>query len=95
MDRINTQVISRFESAKVGCTGYVLLNDCKQKIMSLSLLVGTTVIVNLSLKIAFSSPEHELLKVSYWNQSISAIWFSFTNGPVLIKLHRNVFWMPI
>ena len=43
-DRIDTQVIYRFALAQVECTSYFLLNDCKQNIASLSLLVGTTVV---------------------------------------------------
>ena len=42
-DRINTQVIYRFALAQVGCTSYCLLTNCKQKITSLSVFVGTTI----------------------------------------------------
>ena len=42
-DRINTQVIYRFTLAKAECKSHVLLNNCKQNITSLSLLVGITV----------------------------------------------------
>ena len=45
VDRINTQVIYRIVSAQVGCTGHILLNNCKHNITSLSLLVGTTVTI--------------------------------------------------
>ena len=41
---INTHVIYRFEVAQVSVQVNVLLNNCKQNIMSLSLLVGTTVV---------------------------------------------------
>ena len=43
MDRINTQDIYRFTLAHEECKSHVLLNNCKQNITSLSLLVGTTV----------------------------------------------------
>ena len=42
-DRINTQVIYRFALEQVGCTSSCLLTNCKQKITSLSLFVGTTI----------------------------------------------------
>ena len=42
-DRINTQVIYGFALAQMECTINVLVNNCKQNISSLSLLVGTTV----------------------------------------------------
>ena len=42
-DGINTQVIYRFALAQAGCTCYFLLNNSKQSITSLSLLVGMTV----------------------------------------------------
>ena len=42
-DRINTQVIYWLALALVECTTLFLMNKCKQKISSLSLLVGTTV----------------------------------------------------
>ena len=40
---IHRIVIYRFELAQLECTSYVLLNNCKRNITSLSLLVGTTV----------------------------------------------------
>ena len=43
-DRINTQVIYWFTLAHMEYTSHVLLNNCKQNITSLSLLVGMTVI---------------------------------------------------
>ena len=42
-DRINTQVIYRFELAQRSVQVNVLLNNCKQNNTSLSLLVGTKV----------------------------------------------------
>ena len=44
-DRINTQVIYRFALAQMECKVSVLLNNWKQNITSLSLLVGTTVLL--------------------------------------------------
>ena len=46
IDMINTQVIYRFALTQMGCKVNVLLNNCKQNITSLSLLVGTTVPVS-------------------------------------------------
>ena len=46
-DRINTQVIYRFALAEEKCTVNVLLNNCKQNITSLSLLVGTRVYTSI------------------------------------------------
>ena len=43
-DRINIQVIYRFAIAQMECKVNVLLNNCKENIMSLSLLVGKTVV---------------------------------------------------
>ena len=44
-DRINTQVNYRFPLAQMECKVSVLLNNCRQNITSLSLLVGTTVAI--------------------------------------------------
>ena len=59
-DRINTQVIYRFALAQVGCTSYCLLTNCKQKITSLSLFVGTPIQVFL-FKCEYASPSGLLL----------------------------------
>ena len=56
----------------------------------------------------FSSPEYEVLKVSYWDQSMSGVNnllymtkqvngydFAYNTGPLLTKLFWNLPWMTL
>ena len=47
MDRINTHLIYRVALARVGCAGKCLLDNCRQDIASLSLNIGTTVVITV------------------------------------------------
>ena len=81
---------------------------CKIDLEALMMYLFSTIIPILQLdsyKLShwfIGSHEHFMLKVSYWDQSMSAISrqqfalndnFSYITGSILTKLHRNVPWV--
>ena len=71
-------MINRFALAQVGCTSLCLLNNCKQNITSLSLLVGTTVAA----------------AIVYWFRIVYVEWASRVNFVTIFgDLYQNKLWV--
>ena len=59
---INTRMIHRFALAQVECTTQCLLNDCKQTMASLSLLVSTTVVPIFVLSVQYTLDRYRSIR---------------------------------